>query len=212
MSKRKFQIPTTEATNTPNEKINLEENTGANGAAQNVNQGIVEPLKELATGGETGGVQEPAKTETKNPLESSNELLKSLSGYTSELPTSELSEVKKRSRRTKEQMTTGAPPQQVILIPPSLFTTVCDHVVTGAFGWLDTLISKDPIDTSVMRLTDKQIKDLDPLAEAVIKELKISDRPIEAFVYSLLAIHTMNYMTLKQLAKIEKMKTKKQNQ
>lgn len=158
---------------------------------------------------------EPVAAETvaeqKELLSDVDNILNNLNDYQSAVPENELPEIKKRRRRTKLEMQQGggvAQPagEQGFVIPGSLFVTVNDMVFSSAFGFIDSLASKRPIDPAILRLSEQQIKDLTPIADAAIKQMKLSSDPVTVFYGSLAAIYLTNYLTIKQIQKIQNAK------
>lgn len=141
--------------------------------------------------------------ENKHPAEKvESEIDKALNEYKS-APAEESMSPKKRTRKQRKPKEPEQE-QHAFVIPGDLFVTVCDNVMTGGIGLIDSLIApKDPVDTNHLRLTEKQTAQLGPIAEAALKEMKLSDKPIEVFFGSLGAIYLSNYFTLRNHMKYE---------
>lgn len=84
-----------------------------------------------------------------------------------------------------------------MIIPGRLFVTVCDNAMVSAVGAVDAWLSKNPINTDLLKLSDQQITDLSPLAEEAIKAMKLENDPVTVYFGSLAAIYISNYLALK---------------
>lgn len=84
-----------------------------------------------------------------------------------------------------------------MIIPGRLFVTVCDNAMVSAVGAVDAWLSKNPINTDLLKLSEQQITDLSPLAEEAIKAMKLENDPVTVYFGSLAAIYISNYLALK---------------
>lgn len=107
-------------------------------------------------------------------------------------------EKKKRGRKPRASKE-PEPARVQMIIPGRLFVTVCDNAAISAIGALDSWISKKPINTDLLKLTDQQIADLSPLAEEAIKAMKLENDPISVYFGSLAAIYISNYLQLRAM-------------
>lgn len=142
---------------------------------------------------------EEKKPEPKNLEDSINSALGSYNTVPDETKLSKVKKTRKRRTSVPEE------PQKLSFeIPGSLFTNVCDSVLTGGIGVIDSLVAPDnPVDVNKIKLTEKQIEQLSPVAEAAVREMKLSDKPIEVFFGSLAAIYMSNYFALRNHMKYE---------
>lgn len=126
-----------------------------------------------------------------------------LNQYSEEIPDFDLPERKKRGRKPK---TESAPGEYNYVIPGKTFVVISDMVVCSAFGFIDRLTNKNPIDTTLMRLRDQQIADLEELGAAASKELFKGRNALEVFAISLCTIQLTNYITLRQFDELNRKK------
>lgn len=146
---------------------------------------------------------ERPNTAEKNPVEEVDDLLNQ---YAEKLPDFEIPERKKRKKKLIEPST---PDEHSFVIPGRTFVVLSDMVVCSAFGFIDRMTNKNPIDIQLMRVQEQQIKDLEELGAAASKELFKGRSALEVFALSLLAIQFTNYFTLRQLEEIKNRQNKK---
>lgn len=87
------------------------------------------------------------------------------------------------------------------LITGALFLVIVDVAIPFAIASINNWLTKDKIDSAKLQLTEKQRKDLEPLADAVVKYLNLQANPVVLFLIGYGGIITMNLMLQKSLAK-----------
>jgi len=151
-----------------------------------------------------GEVQEERKIESEQPAQKVEEKEFDLKSIMSEFGAEVPEEKRKRKPRKPKEAAPEAARVQLI-IPGRLFVTVCDNALVGGIGALDAWISKKPIDTDLLKLSEQQINDLAPLAEEAVKAMKLENDPITVYFGSLAAIYISNYLQLRaHMNKMEK--------
>lgn len=92
---------------------------------------------------------------------------------------------------------------QSTLITGALFLIIIDVCIPFTVASINNWLSKDKIDSSKLQLTEKQRKDLEPLADAVVKYLNLNANPVVLFLIGYGGIVAMNFMLQKSLHKKE---------
>lgn len=90
---------------------------------------------------------------------------------------------------------------QSSLITGALFLIIVDVCIPFGVASINNWLSKDKIDSSKLQLTEKQRKDLEPLANEVVKYLNLNANPVVLFLIGYGGIVAMNFMLQKSLAK-----------
>lgn len=90
---------------------------------------------------------------------------------------------------------------QSTLITGALFLVIVDVCIPFAVASVNNWLSKDKIDSTKLQLTEKQRKDLEPLANEVVKYLNLNANPVVLFLIGYGGIVTMNFMLQKSLSK-----------
>jgi len=105
-------------------------------------------------------------------------------------------ERKKRGRKPIPDMELGGE-----LISGSMFLFFVDLVVPFAIASLNNWKSKTKIDGDKLSIPKEQMKQLIPLAEAVVKQLRISGNPVLLLIFGLVTIYGIQFAAVKALAK-----------
>jgi len=103
---------------------------------------------------------------------------------------------KKRGRKPIPDMELGGE-----LITGSMFLFFIDLVVPFAIASLNNWKSATKIDGDKLSIPKEQMKQLIPLADAVVKQLRISGNPIALLIFGLITIYGIQFAALKALAK-----------
>lgn len=83
------------------------------------------------------------------------------------------------------------------ILTGALFLTLIDLILPLLIALINNKISDSKIEAKQLMLTDKQKKELAPLAEQVIKKINIQANPIALLSISLLGIYGINFAALK---------------
>jgi hypothetical protein len=87
------------------------------------------------------------------------------------------------------------------LINGALFLMLIDLIMPMLIAFMNNKTSKKKIDASDLQMTEKQKKDLEPIANSVTKMLNINAHPVTALVIALAGIYGINLVALKQSQK-----------
>ncbi len=87
------------------------------------------------------------------------------------------------------------------LIDGALFIMLVDMLLPLLITVANNQLSKDKIDIEDLQLTDKQKKDLSPIADEVVKKISLEANPIWLMVIAMGGIYGINFMVAKQNAK-----------
>jgi hypothetical protein len=87
------------------------------------------------------------------------------------------------------------------LIDGALFIMLIDLLVPMLITIANNKFTDDEIDIEDLQLSDKQKKDLSPLADEVVKRLSIQGHPVTMLFLGMAGIYGINYMAAKQNAK-----------
>jgi hypothetical protein len=89
------------------------------------------------------------------------------------------------------------------IISGALFLLLIDMLLPMVIVTLNGLIGKHPIDIEKLQLSDKQKKDLEPIAERAMKQAAVQLDPVWTLVLSMCGIYGMNFYHLKRQAEIK---------
>lgn len=81
-----------------------------------------------------------------------------------------------------------------------LFITLIDTLMPVIIGFVNDRVTKKPLtktDLSRLQLTAKQKKELEPIANDVVKQWSITANPTTLLIISLIGIYGTNYIALK---------------
>lgn len=125
---------------------------------------------------------------------------------------------KKGQRRPnpKVKASYNPPPNQQVtisgqFITGALFLLLIDMLVPLLIGLLNDRFGKTSIDVKKLKLTPEQKRELEPVCDAVVKYINFTANPVILLLISLSGIYGLNFMALKQMAKIEQAKDKQKN-
>ena len=91
------------------------------------------------------------------------------------------------------------------LISGALFLTLIDVLIPLIIGLInDRMHPKEKLDINRLKLTPKQHEELKPMCNEVVKQLQITSNPVVLLIVSLIGIYGMNYVSLRQAMKYEK--------
>lgn len=98
------------------------------------------------------------------------------------------------------------------VISGALFLTVINLLIPMAFALINNLVVKGDkakiIDWEMLQIDSKATKDMEVLADKALKHIKIDANPVGIFLFALLGLYGMQFMTVKLLvdsqAKIKK--------
>lgn len=89
------------------------------------------------------------------------------------------------------------------LISGTLFITLIDVIIPVAISFIHNRFSKSKIESSALKLTPEQRKDLEPLCDQVVQQLNLRANPAILLAISLGGIYVMNFMLQKNLADLK---------
>lgn len=84
-----------------------------------------------------------------------------------------------------------------VIITGSLIITFADLLIPVLISALNNRFSKTKINADSLRMDTKQRQSLEPVADAVAKQLAFEGNPIIVFFVGLIGIYGMNYLALK---------------
>jgi hypothetical protein len=88
------------------------------------------------------------------------------------------------------------------IITGALFLTIINLLIPMAFAMINNLLVKDKrkvIDYEHLQIDDKQLKQLEGLADKALKQIKIEANPVGVFLFALVGMYGMQFMTVKML-------------
>jgi hypothetical protein len=129
-----------------------------------------------------------------------NELL---TGYTEKLtidePAAMEGEKKKRGRPSKSSKV-EEPINEIqgsSVISGSLLILLIDLILPNIMAAVNNKVSKKKIKASLLQMTPEQRKELEPVADAVSREMMLKANPLAMLIISMIGIYGVNLMMLK---------------
>jgi hypothetical protein len=83
------------------------------------------------------------------------------------------------------------------VVSGALFLLLIDFVIPNIICLLNNKVSKKKINPALLKLSEDQRKELEPLADEVAKQINLKGNPMTIFIASLAAIYLGNFMLLK---------------
>ncbi len=80
----------------------------------------------------------------------------------------------------------------------TLFLTLIESIMPLVIGILSERFDNKKVDVKKLKLTAAQRKELEPICDAVVKQMNVKSNPIVLLVISLLGIYGLNYMALRE--------------
>jgi hypothetical protein len=115
----------------------------------------------------------------------------------------------------KVSVTFTPPPNMQVtgeLISGALFVTLFDMLVPMLVSMLNNFVSKTKIDFADLQLTAKQKDQLAPVADKIVKQLKIDANPLLIGSIAYIGITGINLMAARQLAELKAKEAKRKEQ
>lgn len=79
----------------------------------------------------------------------------------------------------------------------SIVIMLIDILLPLIFAGINNTVSKKKIDADKLKLTDKQKKEFEPIADAVLKSIKIEANPVLVLAIGLIGAYGMNFYLIK---------------
>lgn len=102
------------------------------------------------------------------------------------------SQPKKRRRRTKKKMIVSGE-----ILTGALFLTIIDMLLPMLIAIVNNYASKNKIKHEDLQLTREQQKQLEPIADEVMKEIEMNANPVAIMIIAMAGIYGMNFMAAK---------------
>lgn len=108
-------------------------------------------------------------------------------------------EPKKRGRKKKSDLPVIGSNSSVIT--GALFLLFIDFIIPNILCFFHNRISKKKMNPSILKLSDEQKKELEPIADEVAKQINFKGSPVAILAASLGAIYISNFMMNKATLK-----------
>jgi hypothetical protein len=106
---------------------------------------------------------------------------------------------KKRGRKKKEEIPVIGSNSSIIT--GALFLLFIDFIIPNILCMVHNRVSKKKMKPDLIKLTDEQKKELEPIADEVAKQINLQGSPVTILAASLAAIYLGNFFMNKQALK-----------